>query len=102
MDIEKAKIVFHYMDRLEQNHLKQRQLMDELRRAMVGRVMGGMNMDYVLEDVARLEKKIVRAEKEGSDTFVYEGNEYYVGYAKYLCEHLRQQFGMPPKNLRSV
>lgn len=34
-----------------------------------------------------------KAVKDGSDTFKFDGNEYFVGYAKYLLEYLKTRLG---------
>ena len=41
----------------------------------------------------KLHKAYRRAKNAGEDTFVFEGHEIVVGYAKYLLEYLETRLG---------
>lgn len=43
---------------------------------------------FTVEVREKLRKAYEAAESEGVETFTFSGNEYVVGYAKYLLEYL--------------
>jgi len=45
------------------------------------------------ESLPKLKAAYQRAVDEGRDTFFFEGNEYVVGYAKYLIEYVEPRLG---------
>jgi hypothetical protein len=51
------------------------------------------NVSFTRESAQRLKQAYVRATKEGKQSFIFEGNEYVVDYAKYLLEYLATKFG---------
>lgn len=51
--------------------------------------MTNINFDKPMRD--RLRKAYEAAVKANADTFVFEGNVYVVGYAKYLLEYLDER-----------
>jgi hypothetical protein len=45
-------------------------------------------MEFDKQSLAKLKKAYNKAVKENKDTFVFEGQELLVSYAKYLIEYL--------------
>ena len=45
-----------------------------------------------IEDVEELQKAYNQAVDIGKETFMFKGNELLTTYAKYMLEHLRNQF----------
>jgi hypothetical protein len=51
-------------------------------------------VEFTLPKLRRLRKALKRAKAEGKgrqDTFMFDGNEYVVGYAEYLVEYLNMK-----------
>ncbi len=50
-------------------------------------------VEWTPPKLARLKLAIQEAESLGKDESSFEGQEFYVPYAKYLCEYLESKFG---------
>lgn len=51
------------------------------------------NIEFNAGKLSKLKKQYKSAKDGGKDTFMFEGHELDVGYAKYLIEYLETQFG---------
>jgi hypothetical protein len=52
--------------------------------------MTTVNFDYAM--LQRFKRAFKKATKESKEVFIFEGNEFVIGYAKYLIEYLEEQF----------
>ena len=50
-------------------------------------------VEFTPAKVKKLKKALAEAVAANQDEFVFEGNAYVVGYAKYLIQFLEHQFG---------
>ena len=55
------------------------------------------DVTFTPEKLERLERAYEKALAEGSESFIFEGHELLVAYARYLIEHLRRVFGVARK-----
>ncbi len=60
--------------------------------------MSHKNVNFTPEKLRRLKVAREEAVQAKKDSFVLDGDEYDVGYAKYLIEFLEEKFGQPLRN----
>jgi len=48
-------------------------------------------INFDSEKIKRLEKAYAKAVKNSMESFIFEGNEYYTDYAKYMLEYLHSR-----------
>jgi hypothetical protein len=49
-------------------------------------------VSFTQESLERFKQKFNETKKTNEHYFFFEENEYFIGYAKYLIEHLENQF----------
>lgn len=50
----------------------------------------------MVEDFADKLEYLERIDAKDDDTFMFDGHEFNVGYARYLLQHLRTRLGVKP------
>lgn len=56
--------------------------------------MGTPTIRFTRDMLVRFKVRYAKAVEAGEVQFVFEGNTFLTGYAKYLIEYLNQQFGI--------
>lgn len=53
----------------------------------------GTHINFTKGTFSRFKKEYKKAVEEKKDTFIFDGNEFLVAYAKYVIEYLEMKFG---------